>query len=1069
MMDARLTSLIFRKIELPIAIDRQLAKLEPLALLVLGLHGLITLFRLGDTGWQWTAVVSVLLLGGWGRSRWGQSQPALVVRAGMMLGLTWLLLFTTGSADAEFFLWYFILAAIYPMMLRPPFNLILLGAVPLAYLLSWLVSSPSLSLMGVLARSFLMGFLGWLIWSLTATLRPYALKREQSEHRLALALELAGVVIIEYSIPFSHDRYRGGPWAAILGYELEEMPFRPEERLEWVINHVHPDDRVTAKQEFSDYVAGRKEDYHYEWRVKHKSGHWVWVDGHIATLERDENGRPKRILSTTQDITHLKQAEHELHIMQSRLAGIIASAMDAIITVDADQRIILFNASAEQMFGLPADELLGQSLDRLIPDRFQQAHRRHIETFGRTRTANRPMNNREYVTGRRANGEEFPIEASISQTHIDDQLLYTVILRDISERVRAEAQLQYQANLLENVSDAIIATDLNYVIRAWNKAAEVTYGWPAAAVVGQPATAIIPTRYPDNNREAVINQLLQQGRWQGELVQQRRDGAFINIMVSTAILKDKAGRPLGTVSVNRDMTERKQIEDALRRSEQVLQLFVENAPAAIAMFDRDMRYIAASRRYLIDYELGHPDLIGRSHYEVFPETPPRWRDIHRRCLAGAVEKAAEDPFPRSDGKLDWVRWEIHPWYESSGEIGGVILFSEVITERKNLEEQYYQAQKMEAIGHLAGGVAHDFNNILVPIIGYAELGMMNLSSGDPLYKDLDLIRQAAQRAADLTRQILAFSRKQILQMHVLDLNPLIIDFEKMLQRLIGEDIELETFLAADLHPVKADQSQLEQVLLNLVINARDAMPEGGALTIETANVYLDETYLKNHIDIQGAGHYAMLAVSDTGHGMDAATQARIFDPFFTTKARGKGTGLGLATVFGIIRQHQGYIWVYSEPGRGTTFKIYLPQAESIGLAPVAAVTLEPHSLFGAETILVVEDEAMVRKLTVETLETHGYHVLEAKSITHARQLAADYRETIHLLLTDVIMPGMNGRELYQNLRERQPGLRVLYMSGYTDNVIVHHGILYEGINFLQKPFTILKLLQKVRTVLTKDE
>ncbi|MCB0164728.1 MAG: PAS domain S-box protein [Anaerolineae bacterium] len=1069
MMDAKLTSLILRKIDHSIAIDRQLAKLEPLALLVLGIHGMLILFVMGGLWPQWAAVVSVLLLGGWGWSRWGPARWGLIVRAGLMVGLTWLLLFTTGGADSEFFIWYFLLVVIYPMILPSPFNLILLGAVPLAYLLSWFVSPLSLSLTSVLAHSFLLGFLGWLTWSLAVTLMHYALKREQSGRRLALAVKTAGIVLHEFSIPFDDVSYQSDQWEAILGYQPAETPIEPEERVKWLMSLIHPDDAAAAIHDYTNFVEGRTEIYQYERRMKHKSGFWVWVSGYSVALERDNNGQPTRVLGMMQDITQRKRAEHELNVMQSRLAGIIDSAMDAIITVDADQRIILFNTSAEKMFGLPAGEVLNQPLDRLIPDRFQQAHRRHIETFGQSRAANRPMNNRDHVTGRRANGEEFPIEASISQTRIDDQPLYTVILRDITERVRIETQLHYQANLLENVSDAIIATDSNYIIQSWNKAAEATYGWPAAEVVGQPAAVILPTRYPDNNREAVRNQFLQQGRWQGELVQQRRDGAVINIMASTSILKDKAGRPLGTVSVNRDMTERKQIEDALRRSEQVLQLFVENAPAAIAMFDRNMRYIAASRRYAIDYELDKQVLVGRSHYEIFPEIPQRWRDIHQRCLAGAVEKAAEDPFPRSDGKLDWVRWEIHPWHESTGEIGGIILFSEVITERKNLEEQYYQAQKMEAIGHLAGGIAHDFNNILVPIIGYAELGMMNLPPDAPLYTDLDLIRQAAQRAADLTHQILAFSRKQILQMRLLDLNPLIADFQKMLERLIGEDIELETFLAPNLYPVKADKAQLEQVLLNLVINARDAMPGGGALTIETANVYLDETYLQKHADIQTSGHYAMLAVSDTGHGMDAETQTQVFDPFFTTKARGKGTGLGLATVFGIIRQHHGYIWVYSEPGQGTTFKIYLPQAEDTGPAPATVVISELHSLHGTETILVVEDEEMVRKLTVETLEAHGYHVLEAESIRHAHQLATDYQATIQLLLTDVIMPGMNGRELYQNLRQLQPDLQVLYMSGYTDNVIVHHGILYEGINFLQKPFTIVKLLQRVRTVLTKEE
>lgn len=1189
-MDMRLTSLIRQKITLSIDIDQQVAKLDPLAPFVLGIHGVTVLLLMGGEWWQWGAMGSMLLLGAWGWSRWGQSQQAIIIRVSLIFGLTWLLSSTNGGVNSFFILWYFILVAVYPMALPSPFNLILLGAVPLSYLLLWPLSTQPVSLLNVLTRSFLLSFLGWLIWSLEATLMRYALKQEQSERRLAMAIEAAGLVVYEFSIPLDDTYYHSDRWADILGYELAELPSQSEQQLEWILHQVHPDDVVTMRQGFTSFVEGRTPSYQYETRIKHKSGRWIWINGYAVALKRNENGQSTRVLGMMQDITQRKQAEQELHVTQSRLAGIIDSAMDAIVAIDAEQRIVLFNTSAEKMFGLPANEALNQPLDRLIPERFQHIHRQHIEAFGQAKITNRRMNER-YITGLRANGEEFSMEASISQTRIDDQPLYTAILRDISERVQVEAELHYQANLLENVSEAIISTDLNFVIQSWNKAAEEMYGWPTAEVIGKQITNVLPISYPDSDPEIVLSQFLQQGYWQGEVIQEHKNGTPIHILASTSIFKDREDQPVGIVSVNRDITKRKQGEEALRRSEQRLQLFVENAPAAIAVFDRDMCYITTSRRYVADYDLGDRTLAGRSHYDVFPSIPERWQEIYRRCLAGAIEKADEDTFPRADGKLDWIRWEIHPWYEYTDEIGGIIFFSEVITERKqveealkesqrllreaqeygrvgsweldlvhnefhlsdvfrdfhglsrdtytpdemyhilfpqdrtqvdqafdnalaghgydvthriyredthevrwvhargslvcnesgkplrivgssqditerkNLEEQYYQSQKMEAIGHLAGGIAHDFNNILVPILGYAELSLMNLSPEEQLYTDLEHIRQAAERAATLTRQILAFSRKQVLQMHRLDLNPLITDFQKMLQRLIGENIILQTFLASELYPVKADKTQLEQVLLNLVINAHNAMPGGGTLTIETSNVYLDETYVQKHVGVQTPGHYVMLAVSDTGSGMDAKTQAQIFEPFFTTKERGKGTGLGLATVFGIVRQHQGYIWVYSELEQGTTFKVYLPQAEDTNLLPDTAPTLEPGSLHGTETVLVVEDEKMVRKLACETLEAYGYHVLEAKSTEHSLQLAANYKDRIHLLLTDVIMPYMNGRELYQKLLEFQPDIRVLYMSGYTDNVIVHHGILYEGINFLQKPFTILGLLQKVRTIL----
>jgi CheY-like chemotaxis protein len=383
-----------------------------------------------------------------------------------------------------------------------------------------------------------------------------------------------------------------------------------------------------------------------------------------------------------------------------------------------------------------------------------------------------------------------------------------------------------------------------------------------------------------------------------------------------------------------------------------------------------------------------------------------------------------------------------------------------------MEAQFLQAQKMEAVGRLAGGIAHDFNNILVPIVGYVELGMMNLSPNDKLYINLKRVKQAADRATGLVRQILAFSRKQVLEMKVLDLNAVVMDFKKMLQRLIGEDIEFQTFLEPALYRVDADAGQIEQVLMNLVINARDAMPDGGKLTIETANTYLDQGYVSRYAGAQLPGHYVMLAVSDTGCGMDAETRQQIFEPFFTTKEPGKGTGLGLSTVFGIIKQHGGNVWVYSEPDKGTTFKIYLPQVESTGETPETAPT-EIASIYGTETILVVEDEEMVRRLVCETLSACGYEVLEAQSPNDALRLASERKGTFDLLLTDIIMPEMNGRDMYQKMTAIDPDIKVLYMSGYTDDVVVYHGILDEGVNYLQKPFTIQSLTRKVRLALNQ--
>jgi two-component system, cell cycle sensor histidine kinase and response regulator CckA len=388
-----------------------------------------------------------------------------------------------------------------------------------------------------------------------------------------------------------------------------------------------------------------------------------------------------------------------------------------------------------------------------------------------------------------------------------------------------------------------------------------------------------------------------------------------------------------------------------------------------------------------------------------------------------------------------------------------------VTERKHLEQQLLQAQKMEAVGRLAGGVAHDFNNLLTAITMSTDIAIRKLDPADPVRRHIEEIRKAAERAASLTRQLLAFSRKQILQPRVIDLNYLVEDSTNMLRRLIGEDIEVHTKLEPGLDQVLADPWQIEQVLMNLMVNARDAMPGGGRIIIETASVYLDEEYSSFHLAAQ-AGHYVMLAVSDTGCGMDEVTRARIFEPFFTTKEVGKGTGLGLSTVYGIIKQSGGYIWVYSELGIGTTFKIYLPRIKR-DVDVEESTESDAKTARALDTVLLVEDEAVLRNLAQEILEMSGYRVLVAATGEEALHISKQHEGEIHLLLTDVVMPGISGPELETKLKAQRPAIKVLFMSGYTDEAIVQHGVLNENVDFIQKPFTAISLLKKIREVLDK--
>lgn len=423
-------------------------------------------------------------------------------------------------------------------------------------------------------------------------------------------------------------------------------------------------------------------------------------------------------------------------------------------------------------------------------------------------------------------------------------------------------------------------------------------------------------------------------------------------------------------------------------------------------------------------------------------------------------------FDECEVDREWYEAEIEALRVAAGTLGAALQREQTVEALHESEEKLRQSQKLDSIGQLAGGIAHDFNNLLTVISGYSDL-LSRTEQDTASRAKVDEIRKAADRAASLTRQLLAFSRKQVLLPKVLDLTETVVNMDKLLQRLIGEDVNLVTILDHRLNRVKADPGQIEQVIMNLAINARDAMPNGGKLTIETMNAYLDEVYARRHVTVT-PGPYVMLAVSDTGIGMDDETMNHIFEPFFTTKEPGKGTGLGLAMVYGIVKQSGGNIWVYSEPGQGTTFKIYLPVVAYDGALPLPANQSAPGPR-GTETILLVEDEDALRQLLFDILTDEGYTILQAGSGTEAMKICTDHPESIHLLVTDVVMPGMGGRQLVENLAASRPEMKILYMSGYTDNAIVHHGVLDAGTAFLQKPFTPVSVLRKVREILDQSD
>jgi len=513
----------------------------------------------------------------------------------------------------------------------------------------------------------------------------------------------------------------------------------------------------------------------------------------------------------------------------------------------------------------------------------------------------------------------------------------------------------------------------------------------------------------------------------------------------------------------RGALERERMKRQLREREEYFKSLIEQAMDIIAVLDADgaVRYASPSVLPLLGY--GAEELVGQHVFDL----------VHPDDVGPALRVFAEGVATGQGGRLLGLQVRHKDGtYRSLEAIGryllddpvvrGVVINARDVTERRSLERQLLQAQKMEAVGRLAAGIAHDFNNVLTAIFGYVDLLLDGLPTLSPLRPDIEEIRTAAERAAGLTRQLLAFSRKQVLQMRTLDLNELLTDIDKLLRRLLREDIDMVTKLDPRLGAVRADSGQLEQVVVNLAVNARDAMPGGGRLTIETRNAELDEAYTREHVPVR-PGRYVMFALSDTGTGMSPETMAHVFEPFFTTKEAGKGTGLGLATVYGIVKQSGGYVWCYSELGHGTTFTVYLPRVdEPVDPLPVRVAA---RSTRGSETVLVVEDEPGLRALTRRLLEKHGYTVLEAATADAAAALARDYPGPIHLLLADVVLPGGSGRALADALLSQRADVRVLFMSGYAEDAIVHRGVLASNTPFLHKPFSADTLTAKVREVL----
>ncbi len=880
---------------------------------------------------------------------------------------------------------------------------------------------------------------------------------------------LADYAPVQISIIVLEDEtrylYVNKEWEKVIGYSKNEIDFiKP-------IDIVHPDMQQTVLKKAQNRLNENNVPERYELRVVTKSGEIKTLDFSAIPITYDNK---KAILTTATDLTDRKCVEKALRESEEKFRLAFHTSPDSINLNRLEDGVYIdINDGFTKLMGYTRQDVLGKS--SLALNIWANPEDRQLLLAGLKEHGIVENLEAEFTD---KNGQNKTALMSARILHINDEDLILSVTRDITERKQAEMALinseKKWHDILINTPQIGITLNPNAEIVFVNAYFLKLTGWEEQEIIGRDwFDTFIPENIRNKVRGVFKTVMSQKGThglssYENEIM--AKDRTLINVAWSNVLTKDTHGEIVDVTCLGIDLTERKRAEEELKRSEENYRLLVENQTDLVVKVDLDGRFLFVSPPYCRMFDKKETELLGK-------EFMPLIHEDDREPTAKAMEALFSPPYTayieqRAMTKEGWrwLAWADTAVLDKAGCVKEIIGVGRDITDKKRTEEeqaklenQLRQAQKMESVGRLAGGVAHDFNNMLGVILGHTELALLKTDEDNNLISDLEEIQTAAKRSADITKQLLAFARKQIISPKQMDLNDTVENMLNILRRLIGEDIDLVWQAAAHLWPVKMDPSQIDQILANLCINARDAISGVGKLTIETGIKTFDEEYCNEHPGFI-PGDFVLLAVSDNGCGMNKPTLDNLFEPFFTTKEVGKGTGLGLATVYGIVKQNNGFINVYSEPGHGSTFKIYLPRSV-VDEDNDKAIPEKKAAAGGTETILLVEDEPSILRMTRMMLERKGYSVLSAATPAEAIEKAKNHSGAIDLLLTDVVMPEMNCRDLAGQITALYPDIRLLFMSGYTANVIAHQGVLDDGVAFIQKPFSMADMTAKVREVL----